>query len=107
MLLVDPSMEDTCKDIDVDHFVVMGTDSDDQMYLPGGDPQPWTPDEDVTATINYTSGTTARPKGVQQTHCAYGSTPRPSAGMPVLATGTIIFTLCPCFTAMAGGCHTP
>ena len=70
MLLVDPSMEDTCKDIDVDHFVVMGTDSDDQMYLPGGDPQPWTPDEDVTATINYTSGTTARPKGVQQTHRA-------------------------------------
>ena len=43
MLLVDPSMEDTCKDIDVDHFVVMGTDSDDQMYLPGGDPQLWTP----------------------------------------------------------------
>ena len=70
MLLVDPSMEDTCKDIDVDHFVVMGTDSDDQMYLPGGDPQLWTPDEDVTATINYTSGTTARPKGVQQTHRA-------------------------------------
>ena len=26
------------------------------------------PDEDVTATINYTSGTTARPKGVQLTH---------------------------------------
>ena len=27
-----------------------------------------TPDEDATATINYTSGTTARPKGVQLTH---------------------------------------
>ena len=26
------------------------------------------PDEDATATINYTSGTTARPKGVQLTH---------------------------------------
>src|SRR3712207_8187765 len=26
------------------------------------------PDEDATATINYTSGTTARPKGVQMTH---------------------------------------
>ena len=25
-------------------------------------------DEDITATINYTSGTTARPKGVQMTH---------------------------------------
>ncbi len=32
-------------------------------------PTPWRdPDEDATATINYTSGTTARPKGVQMTH---------------------------------------
>ena len=32
-------------------------------------PEPWHyPDEDATATINYTSGTTARPKGVQLTH---------------------------------------
>ena len=35
----------------------------------GVEPQPWDdPDEDATATINYTSGTTARPKGVQITH---------------------------------------
>jgi fatty-acyl-CoA synthase len=33
------------------------------------EPRPWAePDEDATATINYTSGTTARPKGVQMTH---------------------------------------
>ena len=33
------------------------------------EPRPWAePDEDATATINYTSGTTARPKGVQLTH---------------------------------------
>ena len=32
------------------------------------EPQPWAGDEDATATINYTSGTTARPKGVQLTH---------------------------------------
>jgi acyl-CoA synthetase (AMP-forming)/AMP-acid ligase II len=33
------------------------------------EPEPWVePDEDATATINYTSGTTARPKGVQLTH---------------------------------------
>ena len=31
-------------------------------------PSRGTPDEDATATINYTSGTTARPKGVQLTH---------------------------------------
>ena len=34
----------------------------------GPSPRPWTPDEDATASINYTSGTTARPKGVQLTH---------------------------------------
>src|SRR5207248_4656045 len=31
--------------------------------------RPWSdPDENATATINYTSGTTARPKGVEITH---------------------------------------
>ena len=70
MLLVDPSLEDTCKDIPVDRFVVMGTDADDQMYKWNTDPVEFEPDEDSTAVINYTSGTTARPKGVQQTHRA-------------------------------------
>src|SRR5207247_8900950 len=32
------------------------------------EPANWEPDEDATASINYTSGTTARPKGVQITH---------------------------------------
>ena len=36
--------------------------------LRGEEPAPWDADEDATATINYTSGTTARPKGVQLTH---------------------------------------
>lgn len=36
----------------------------------GATPTPWEHDESATATINYTSGTTARPKGVQQTHRA-------------------------------------
>jgi fatty-acyl-CoA synthase len=70
LLLVDPSLEDSCKDIPVERFVVMGTDSDDELYSPGREPRPWEPDEDTTATINYTSGTTARPKGVEQTHRA-------------------------------------
>ena len=70
MLLVDPSLEETCKDIPVDHFVVMGTDSDDQVYNWDAEPVGVEADEDTTAVINYTSGTTARPKGVQQTHRA-------------------------------------
>jgi acyl-CoA synthetase (AMP-forming)/AMP-acid ligase II len=40
------------------------------MFRFGVAPRDWEPDEDVTATINYTSGTTARPKGVEQTHRA-------------------------------------
>ena len=32
------------------------------------EPEPWEHEENATATINYTSGTTARPKGVQITH---------------------------------------
>jgi acyl-CoA synthetase (AMP-forming)/AMP-acid ligase II len=41
---------------------------DAQLYATGREPQPWEGDENATATINYTSGTTARPKGVQLTH---------------------------------------
>ena len=44
-------------------------ESDEELYRFGVEPEPWAaPDEDATATINYTSGTTARPKGVQMTH---------------------------------------
>ena len=42
----------------------------DEALLPRSTKSPsrGLPDEDATATINYTSGTTARPKGVQLTH---------------------------------------
>ena len=44
-------------------------DSDAELYLPGSRAgSRGTSDESATATINYTSGTTARPKGVQLTH---------------------------------------
>ena len=45
----------------------MGDESDDIIFR-DGEPQPWDFDENATATINYTSGTTARPKGVEMTH---------------------------------------
>ena len=47
---------------------MIGAETDDALYRFGVEPAPWEPDEDATATINYTSGTTARPKGVQLTH---------------------------------------
>jgi acyl-CoA synthetase (AMP-forming)/AMP-acid ligase II len=68
MLLVDPELEALCSEIKVDHTLVLGADSDADLYLEGVDPEPWAADESATATINYTSGTTARPKGVQMTH---------------------------------------
>ena len=68
VLLVDPELADTLASIDCRHKFVLGAESDEAMFRCGTDPRPWTPDEEETAVINYTSGTTARPKGVQQTH---------------------------------------
>ncbi|MDP1818729.1 MAG: AMP-binding protein [Acidimicrobiales bacterium] len=69
VLLVDPEVADSVAHLDVAHRVVLGVDTDSEVFLEGRDPEPWPdPDEDATATINYTSGTTARPKGVQLTH---------------------------------------
>ncbi|MDQ1520681.1 MAG: hypothetical protein QOI55_1754 [Actinomycetota bacterium] len=69
MLLVDPELEDTLRGVDAKFKFVLGADADRELYRDGVDAEPWeSPDEDATATINYTSGTTARPKGVQLTH---------------------------------------
>jgi fatty-acyl-CoA synthase len=67
VLYVDPELLDTVRGIDVEHTFVLG-DDDDLYAAPGAEPRTWEPDENATATINYTSGTTARPKGVQLTH---------------------------------------
>ena len=67
VLLVDPELVEHVAGIDHPRVVVLGAD-DDTVYGLGRSPEPWEADEDATATINYTSGTTARPKGVQLTH---------------------------------------
>jgi fatty-acyl-CoA synthase len=68
MLLVDPEVDEQLRDVEAPHRYVLGAESDEVLYREGVEPTPWTGDEDATATINYTSGTTARPKGVQLTH---------------------------------------
>ncbi len=69
VLLVDPELDEALADVGARHRYVLGKASDDVLIRFGVEPQPWDdPDEDTTATINYTSGTTARPKGVQITH---------------------------------------
>ena len=67
VVMIDPELEDTLGQLDAKHLFVLGRD-DDQVFREGVEPQRWEPDESATATINYTSGTTARPKGVQITH---------------------------------------
>lgn len=68
VLLVDPELSDRLAGIDCEHRFVMGAESDAQLYRFDAEPTPWEAREDATATVNYTSGTTARPKGVQITH---------------------------------------
>jgi len=66
VLYLDPELKDSLAGVKAEHVFVLG--EDDDLYAEGVEPQPWEPDENATATINYTSGTTARPKGVQITH---------------------------------------
>src|SRR5437588_674581 len=69
VLLVDPELDESLATVDAKHRFVLGTASDAELFPQGAEPEPWDdPDEEATATINYTSGTTARPKGVQLTH---------------------------------------
>src|SRR6187200_1572787 len=68
VLLVDPELEDALKEVECERTYVIGADADAELLRFHVEPAPWAGDEDATATINYTSGTTARPKGVQLTH---------------------------------------
>jgi fatty-acyl-CoA synthase len=69
VLLVDPELDDDLRDVHAKHRFVIGAEADAELFAFDTEPEPWDePDEDSTATINYTSGTTARPKGVEMTH---------------------------------------
>ena len=68
VVIIDPELDDDLAGVTARHRFVIGEESDAVLYPDGVDPERWEPDEDATATINYTSGTTARPKGVEQTH---------------------------------------
>ncbi len=69
VLLVDPELDEALRDIKVKHRFVLGSSTDPQLFLrQGAKPRLRVTDENATVSINYTSGTTARPKGVQLTH---------------------------------------
>jgi acyl-CoA synthetase (AMP-forming)/AMP-acid ligase II len=71
VLLVDPDSDADLAGVTAKHRIVMDGVADAELFSPAppdARPQAWEPDENATASINYTSGTTARPKGVQLTH---------------------------------------
>ena len=69
VVLIDPELDAQLADVQPKHRILLDGVQDAELFA-GGDAEPvrWEPDEDATASINYTSGTTARPKGVQLTH---------------------------------------
>jgi fatty-acyl-CoA synthase len=71
VLLVDPELDDALGGVTAKERILLDGRADAALFAeaPAGKrPAPWQPDEEATASINYTSGTTARPKGVQMTH---------------------------------------
>jgi fatty-acyl-CoA synthase len=68
VLMVDPELDESLSGVSARHRFVLGEESDEVLFPSDAAPLPWAADENATATINYTSGTTARPKGVQLTH---------------------------------------
>jgi len=68
VLFIDPELADDMDSVECKHKFIIGSPEEAALYVPDTEPEAWEPDENATATINYTSGTTARPKGVQQTH---------------------------------------
>jgi acyl-CoA synthetase (AMP-forming)/AMP-acid ligase II len=68
LLLIDPELEEMLADVPCSRKIVLNQESDELLFRNASTPVAWKPDEDTLATINYTSGTTARPKGVQLTH---------------------------------------
>ena len=71
VLLVDPEINQALSGVTAKERIVLDGVDDAELFAEapeGALPAPWAPDEDATCTINYTSGTTAKPKGVQLTH---------------------------------------
>src|ERR1700712_3837404 len=69
VLLLDPEHDERLSHLSAKHRFVLGDEYESGLLRPDREPRPWSAaDEDATGTINYTSGTTARPKGVQLTH---------------------------------------
>ncbi|MDX6644488.1 MAG: hypothetical protein QOK40_215 [Miltoncostaeaceae bacterium] len=69
LVLVDPELAPALASLRAPRRLLLDGEEDAELLAPSDEePPPWAADEDAAASINYTSGTTARPKGVQLTH---------------------------------------
>jgi acyl-CoA synthetase (AMP-forming)/AMP-acid ligase II len=71
VLLVDPEYDEVLAEVTARERIVLDGQGDAALFSPisaGREPKGWAPDENATCSVNYTSGTTARPKGVELTH---------------------------------------
>jgi fatty-acyl-CoA synthase len=68
-MLVDPELDEPLRHLRIKHRLVLGAATDGVLFgRTNARPRHTVTDENATVSINYTSGTTARPKGVQLTH---------------------------------------
>jgi fatty-acyl-CoA synthase len=71
LVVVDPSLAHLVAGLDVERLLVTGEGSSYEAFLASAgdvEPEDRLESEDDTISINYTSGTTGRPKGVMYTH---------------------------------------
>jgi acyl-CoA synthetase (AMP-forming)/AMP-acid ligase II len=71
VLLVDPELDASLAHVTAKGRILLDGRADAELFAEapaGRTPRPWPVDEGSTVSVNYTSGTTARPKGVQLTH---------------------------------------
>ncbi|MGA4838451.1 AMP-binding protein [Streptomyces sp. G45] len=71
VVFADPDVEAALGTVEGPKRFVLGEQTETQVMRYDTEPRPWSrPDENAVATLNYTSGTSARPKGVALTHRA-------------------------------------
>ena len=106
LLLVDPELELPLAAVRAPRRLTLGSESDAALLRFGVEPRPWNDvDENATATINYTSGTTARPKGVELTHRSIWLNATVMACTWASPIATCTCTACRCSTSTAGACR--
>jgi fatty-acyl-CoA synthase len=109
VLLYNPELADVVADIPVRHRYALDGVDDAGLFTPAPDgvlPGEWAGEEDDTCSVNYTSGTTARPKGVQLTQRNCWINAVTFGWHTGVSDRTSCCTPCPCSTATAGACPT-